>query len=328
MSPASSPPLYPRPADARHWVWAYAGLLLLALWPGSAVLAVQPPRIMVIYPEAKGGYAILFEQIISGIEETTKGIIIPLAVPSKPDLEALQQSIEHQPIDVVIALGRRGIETAKALQPKAPVIAGGLMSLSEADMETYPAISLLPQPSLLFRRLHELAPDIQRVYLVYNPTRHDWLLPRARAAAKQEGLTLIARPATNIRSAARLYRELVGEMKSGQDALWLLQDSTLTGDTSLLSYLLQEAWQRRLLIFSSSPAHVRRGALFSLYADKQGLGRDLGHFALRIVHKGVKPGLRPTSEVNIAVNLRTASHLGLRISYQQQRQFNLVFPRP
>jgi len=325
MSPASKRPLYRRLADARHWV--YAGLLLLALWPGCAVLAA-PPRIMVIYPEAKGGYAILFEQIISGIEEAAKGIIIPLAVPPNPDLEALQQSIENQPIDVVIALGRRGIETAKALQPKAPVIAGGLMSMSEADMKTYPAISLLPQPSLLFRRLHELAPGIQRVYLVYNPSRHDWLLPRAKAAAKQASLTLIARPATNIRSAARLYRELVGEMKPGHDALWLLQDSTLTGDTSLLSYLLQEAWQRRLLFFSSSPAHVRRGALFSLYADKQGLGRDLGRFALRVMHKGAKPGLRPTSEVSIAVNLRTASHLGLRISYQQQRQFNLVFPRP
>jgi len=325
MNPASKRRIHPRPTDSRNWV--YAGLLLLTLWPCSASLAAHP-RITVIYPEAKGSYAALFEQIIRGIEETTKGAIIPLAVPLDPDMKALQQSIEQQPNDVIIALGRRGIETAKALQLKTPVIAGGLLSMSKADMKTYPAISLLPEPSLLFQRLHALAPEIQHVYLVYNPERHQWLLPRAKAAAKRQGLTLILRPATNIRSAARLYRELVSEMKPGRDALWLLQDSTLTGDTSLLAYLLQEAWQRRLLIFSSSPAHVRRGALFSLYANKQGLGRDLGRFARRILHNGAKPGLRPTSEVNIAVNLRTASHLGLSISYQQQRQFNLVFPRP
>ncbi len=325
MNPASKRCIHPRFAHALNWVCA--GLLLLTLWPCSASLAAQP-RITVIYPEAKGSYATLFEQIINGIEETTGGAIIPLAVPPEPDMEALQQSIEQQPNDVIIALGRRGIQTVKALQLKTPVIAGGLLSMSKADMNAYPAISLLPKPSLLFQRLHALAPETRRVYLVYNPERHQWLLPLAKAAAKQHKLILIARPATNIRSAARLYRELVNEMKSGRDALWLLQDSTLTGDTSLLSYLLQEAWQRRLLIFSSSPAHVRRGALFSLYADKQGLGRDLGRFALRIIDNGTKPGLRPTSEVNIAVNLRTASHLGLSISYQQQRQFNLVFPRP
>lgn len=323
MSLTSKRPL--RPAQALDWVCA--GLLLLALWPGGALLAAQP-RIMVIYPEAKGGYAILFERIIRGIEEETRGVIIPLAVPPKPDLPALQQNIDQQPIDVVIALGRRGIDTAKALRLNVPVMAGGLTFMPEADLETYPAISLLPQPSLLFRRLHELAPDIQRVYLVYNPKRHHWLLPRAQAAARKQGLTLTARPAPDIRGAARLYRELVSEMEPGRDALWLLQDSSLTGDASLLSYLLQEAWQRRLLIFSTSPAHVRRGALFSLYADKRGLGQDLGRFALRIVRQDAKPGLRPTSEVNIAVNLRTASHLGLRIPYQQQRQFNLVFPRP
>jgi len=327
MNPASKRHIHPRPAGAL--TWAYAGLLLLvlALWPCSASLAAQP-RITVIYPEAKGGYATLFEQIIRGIEETTRGAIIPLEVPLEPDMAALKKSIEQQPNDVIIALGRRGIKTAKALQLKTPVIAGGLMSLSKADMNVYPAISLLPKPSLLFQRLHALAPETRRVYLVFNPERHQWLLPLAKAAAKQHKLILIARPATNIRSAARLYRELISEMESGRDALWLLQDSTLTGDTSLLSYLLQEAWQRRLLIFSSSPAHVRRGALFSLYADKQGLGRDLGRLALRVINNDAKPGLRPTSEVNIAVNLRTASHLGLSISYQQQRQFNLVFPRP
>ena len=283
---------------------------------------------MVLYPETKGNYEVLFEQIIHGIEGTTGAAVVSVGVAAKPDMQALRQSVVQQPNDVIIALGRRSLEAVKALQVKTPVIVGGLLSLPEADSKAYPGISLLPRPSLLFQRLHELAPRVQRVYLVYNPGRHQWLLDRAKAAARREHLTLITRPASDIRSAARLYRELVSDMKPGRDALWLLQDSTLTGDRALLSYLLQEAWQRRLLIFSSSPAHVRRGALFSLYADKQGLGHDLGRLALRIIENGVKPGLRPTHEVNIAVNLRTASHLGLNISYQQQRQFNLVFPRP
>ena len=36
----------------------------------------------------------------------------------------------------------------------------------------------------------------------------------------------------------------------------------------------------------------------------------------------------PLREVHTAVNLRTANHIGLNISYQQQRSFDFVFPEP
>ncbi len=313
-----------RPTPARlPWPW----LLLLTLWVSSTAMAAQP-RITVIYPEAKGGYAALFEQIIGGIEAATHGAIIPQAVSAEPDIPALRQMTTQQPNDVIIALGKRGLATAKALQLETPIVAGGLLSLGEEDRRRFPAISLLPRPALLFERLKALAPETRRVHLLYNPSRHDWLLPLAKAAAKRRGLSLDARPATDLRSAARLYRQVLREMRPGSDALWLLQDSTLTGDAAVLSYLLQEAWQRDLLLFSSSPAHVRRGALFALYADKRGLGEELGRLALEVIRGRGKPGLRPTSAVRVAVNLRTASHLGLRIPYQLQRQFDLVYPRP
>ena len=325
MNTATSPGIHRVRRHIRHW--GLVGVLLFALtfW-GSAMAAT--PRITVLYPETKGSYALLFEQIIHGIEETTRGVVIPQAVPAEPDLKRLRQTVENQPNDAIIALGRRGIEAAKALHPTTPVIAGGVLYLPASDGDTYPAISLLPDPALLLQHLHTLSAKVRRVYLLYNPDRHQWLLPLAKKAAKQQRLTLDARPARDIRSAARLYREVLGEMRPGRDALWLLQDSTLTGDTSVLSYLLQEAWRRHLLIFSTSPAHVRRGALFSVYADKEGLGRDLGRLALRVIDRGAKPGLRPTREVNSAINLRTASHLGLAIPYQQQRRYNLMFPRP
>jgi putative ABC transport system substrate-binding protein len=36
----------------------------------------------------------------------------------------------------------------------------------------------------------------------------------------------------------------------------------------------------------------------------------------------------PLREVHTAVNLRTASHIGLIIGYQQQRSFDFIFPEP
>jgi putative ABC transport system substrate-binding protein len=36
----------------------------------------------------------------------------------------------------------------------------------------------------------------------------------------------------------------------------------------------------------------------------------------------------PLSDLRVAVNLRTAAHLGLRFTPRQQREFDLVFPSP
>lgn len=38
--------------------------------------------------------------------------------------------------------------------------------------------------------------------------------------------------------------------------------------------------------------------------------------------------LAPTRTLQTAIDLRTASHVGLPLGYQPQRSFDFVFPRP
>ena len=98
---------------------------------------------------------------------------------------------------------------------------------------------------------------------------------------------------------------------------------------SVLPLVLQESWNRSLAVFSSSFGHVRRGVLFSLYPDNVELGKSLAGLALGILASGNHGGrgMMPLRDVRIAVNLRTAQHLGLDLSRQQQ-SFDLVFPEP
>jgi putative ABC transport system substrate-binding protein len=82
-------------------------------------------------------------------------------------------------------------------------------------------------------------------------------------------------------------------------------------------------------VFSSSFLHVRKGAMFALYPNNLGLGRDLASSALAtLAGESRKRGVSPLREVLTAVNLRTASHIGLNLDYQQQRSFDFVFPEP
>ena len=73
---------------------------------------------------------------------------------------------------------------------------------------------------------------------------------------------------------------------------------------------------------------MRRGALFGLYPDNLDLGRSLGQTALALLNRqaGAVRGLQPLREVQAALNTRTAAHLGLDLSPQLQRGFQLLLP--
>ena len=90
--------------------------------------------------------------------------------------------------------------------------------------------------------------------------------------------------------------------------------------------MLQESWNQGIAVFSSNSTHVRRGVLFSLYPDNVALGKSLAGLAQGILISGDygKRGVMPLRDVQSAVNLRTAKHLGLKPSRQQG--FDTTFP--
>jgi len=95
----------------------------------------------------------------------------------------------------------------------------------------------------------------------------------------------------------------------------------------VLPMVLQESWNRNLAMFSSNFSHVKRGVLFSLYPNNVGLGRHLAGSALGFLNSGDYParGMIPLREVLMAVNLRSAKHLGCNPGRQSQG-FDLAFP--
>jgi putative ABC transport system substrate-binding protein len=96
-----------------------------------------------------------------------------------------------------------------------------------------------------------------------------------------------------------------------------------------LPLVLEAAWSRNLAVFSSSVTHVRRGALFSLYPNNTALGRQLAASALNYPKNSNAPGAAtvPLKDALLAVNVRTASHLGLQLTPPRQG-FDMVFPTP
>jgi len=282
--------------------------------------------IAVIYPDIGEPYRSVFTQIIGGIEEKTRMPVSNFAVGKEVNVDALRKSLRGQDAKVVIALGRRGMKAASSLGDGVDIVAGGVLSASDEESRNMQVNSLSPDPALLFSRLKKMKPKVRQVFAVYDPKQNTWMIDLAKAAARAQGLKLVVYKASDLRSAMHVYKEVLLSMDSRRDALWLLQDSITVDNGSVLPLVLQESWSRNLTVFSSSFGHVRRGVLFSLYPNNIELGRHLAHSALGLLaaSAGETFGMFPLREVLMAVNLRTAKHLGLNVSRQQG--FDMAFP--
>lgn len=305
-------------ADSTYLV-AQSNLTNLVAQAGATSIAV-------IYPDMAEPYRSVFTQIIDGIREKAKGAVADYAVGAQPDLNELNKSLRQQDAKVVIALGRQGMKVASSLGGNVGVVVGGVLAAPDGDGRNVQVNSLSPDPKLLFSRLKGMMPKVKRIFTVYDPRQNAWIMRLAKDAARAQGVELVTYEVQDLRSAMRAYGEIFDKADSSRDALWLPQDSTSVEEGTVLPMVLHESWNHSVPVFSSSFSHVKRGVLFSLYPDNVGLGRQLAASALDYLSSGEnRAGIVPLREVLMAVNVRTAKHLGIDID--QQEDIDMSFPR-
>ena len=291
--------------------------------------SVGKGSIAVLYPNVSEPFRSAFIGMIQGVEERTRLRVRSYPVDPKVDPAELNQQLKRNGTKVVIALGRQGLNIASSLDRDIVVLVGGALLLSDAEIVNLNGISLTPDPALLFARLRTLLPEVRRVIVVYDPRKTEWLLRIARDAARSQGLELVAHEARDLGQAAHLYTSLFGGADGKRDAVWLPHDTTTVEESTLLPLILKQSWNSGVPIFSSNVLHVKKGALFAMSPNNVELGRSLASSALGLMAgEARKRGVQPLRELHTAINLRTASHMGLRIGYQQQRTFDFIYPEP
>lgn len=287
-----------------------------------------PEAITVIFPDIGEPFRSVFAKIIEGIEEQVKGKVRSIAIANQESAE-INAILRKNGTKIVIALGQRGYKIASGLDRDFNVVIAGVLSVPDADRSPYTIISLTPDPTLLFAQLKNLIPGIKRVLVVYNPNNNEWLIKLARAAAKAQSLELITYEARDLASAAHQYETAFAASDSRFDSLWLPQDSITVEESTIMPLVLKESWNRGVPIFSSNFLHVKKGALFALYPNNLEMGRNLGNSAIAILAgDSSKRGLSPLKDVLSALNIRTASRIGINIGAQRQRSFDFIFPEP
>ena len=339
LSPANSALTPEYPAEAIRAIEAYPDVVVFPIQVADTLNnsvhrkltnkiaeAEMSGGIAVIYPDIGEPYRTVFTQIIEGIQAKAKMHVGNFAVGPNPDIAALNNSLRSQNTKVVIALGRQGVKVASALDSNIGIVVGGVLTATENEIRNHQVNCLSPDPALLFSRLQRLMPKVRRIFTVYDPRQNAWMIGLAKEAARAKGLELVTFEAKDLPGAMHAYQEILADADSTQDALWLPQDSTTVEDSTVMPMVLQESWGRNLAVFSSSFGHVKRGVLFSLYPNNVELGRHLAGSALDFLSgsENESTGMIPLREVLMAINLRTAKHLGLNSSRPQS--FDIAFP--
>lgn len=305
--------------------------LLLMLCGSFFTAYAEPnaPTIAVLYPEVRDPYRAVFLEIIDGMEAELDSSVTEFVLNDEPDkLADIIADMKADGVDVVVSLGRAGLEAAKTLSETFPVVIGAVMIAPGQEIQGVAGISLAPDPDALFEHLQRMVSNVKEITVVFEPKQTAWEIEHAKQAAKSRGFLLNALPANDIQQSSSLYRQVLVEIKDNSIALWLPHDGLAMAEQVLLPVVLKEAWEKNFVVFSSNLDHVRKGALFSLYPDNVGMGHSLASLALQQARSDTvkTSGIKPLRDLLLAVNLRTAEHLGLRFSGQKRREFGLVFP--
>jgi putative ABC transport system substrate-binding protein len=250
---------------------------------------LQSPYVCVLYPKVEEPYARVTNEILKGIWER-------LSVPKPCTIELSEQADKHvvqswlssRAPSVVITLGRLATQLFETSGSRLPYVIGAL-DISPDTRPHASGISLAVDPGVMFDQLRNMAPMVKRVFLVYEPGHDHWLLERAKKDTSAYGLELHAEPAANVMQGAERYGHLVQIAEPHTDAIWLTLNNVIIDDHSLVPYLIEQAWYRKVIIVSNKLEHARWGVLFATYPNNRALGQRLAETALTLTRLRLRP---------------------------------------
>ena len=274
----------------------------------------------VLYPEAAHPYSQVFATIIDGIRSEHQLQLKSYEINQRTRGDDVKSWLDKNPADILIVLGQKSFDVIADMNLPIPSIVSAVIR----PVKPYRCICLSIAPKELIDHLLKIKPGVKRIYFVYSDKNNGWLLPDANAAAKKAGIQLIAKAADSIQEAALQYKSILDNKLGPTDAIWLPLDNILPSDV-ILPDILKSAWDNKYVIFSTSPFYVKRGGLFALFPDHYKLGQQIAELA-------EKTGNIDTQKFSHArnfkstINIRTARHIGMHISNEGIKKYDIVYP--
>lgn len=292
--------------------------VLLVLLP-----VVSQAKTAIFQPDSSNSNKSIFFQISEQLQKSKKVRGIPYLINANSSAKSAKSWLLKNKVKYIITLGSPSLRFAKSAASglDIKIIAGGITNIPTG----HSGVSLTTSPTAFFKLLKLFAPQVRKVSLVYSQEQNGWWINEAKQQAKKNKIALKLYEVKSIKQGVRSYKKIIDNANVSSEAIWIpLVD--LVPNKIIMSIVLKTAWLKEIVIFSNNPAHVKQGALFSLYPDNKNLAGQLIK-VVTALKKQDKRIISPTVDVKTAVNVRTAKHLGLNLSSAELVKFDRIYPR-
>ena len=175
------------------------------------------------------------------------------------DAAALEALLAHPPA-VVVAVGGRAFEVARARALRSAIVAAAVLNPDRGAREDVTAVPFAARPSDTVDALLALAPD-RRVVAIHSPEA-SMLAGELKVLAQRRGLELDLETAGDEASFRWMF---LGALQR-HDAVWLLPDPHLAAP-ELARFMAQACQERRIALAGFLDGMARAGALFAVAPD-------------------------------------------------------------
>lgn len=221
----------------------------------------------------------------------------------------LLKTIRSSNADLVLAIGNEALRRVKDVEG-VPILYMMVLNpqLIIPDKENVTGVGMNVSPETQLSILQQALPGMKRVGILYDPAKTGHFVKKAKAAAAERGMTLIAKEVHSPKDFPGLLRNMKGEI----DAFWMLPDVTaVTPETT--EFLLLFSIENRVPVLTFSDKYLEMGALMSVEIDPVNVGRQAGEMALKMLSGAAARDLREMDapKAVISINLTAAGKLGV-----------------
>lgn len=228
-------------------------------------------------------------------------------VSSTPATLAVQRAVKGLPIPVVF-------------DPVNDPVAAGIVDSLAHPGGNFTGIKLASGDSYRLHLLLEIAPQVTKIYLPYNPTDKSALLTMDAIIpfAEKLGVTFYTEEMAN----PEQVRTAIERFPDQADAIFLPRDSMVESQIELFRVVAE---QRKVPISAPSALQVEAGALLSYGHNHFQLGRQAAHLVEQVLG-GVDPGDIPVEESRLffELNLDVATRIGLHVPESILRRADFI----
>jgi len=296
----------------------------------SLWLALLLPLLMLMLQEhtssaAAANVAVLMSANVEAYQEALKGfkaavdhrVVAEYEMAGNPDAgrKALAEIRAKVKPDLILVVGTFALQLAIEAPFDVPVIYTMVLNppsvIGEEKRNMTGASMNVPVRSTM-DLAKKLGPQIRRVGVVFNQAKTGYLIKQAEAAAREEGLQLVAKEIGSSREAIGALSAL---QETGIDALWIPPDETILAP-EVVQQILLVSYDSKLPVIGLSLNQAQLGAIVSQqFSSGEDIGKQAAELANAVLKGHAASELPYTSvrQVSVIVNLKAAEKLGVPV---------------